>query len=132
MLPNFISLLISIMLKLFARYTTVGIINTFIHWVIFAICLYILGSTQSVANFTGFAIAVSFSFFANARFTFNASTTTLRYLLYVAFMGILSAAVGWAADWYRLPPILTLVTFSVLSLICGFIYSKYIVFRDIK
>ncbi len=132
MLPSFISLLISIMLKLFARYTTVGIINTFIHWVIFAICIYILGSAQSVANFTGFAIAVSFSFFANARFTFNASTTTRRYLLYVVFMGILSAAVGWAADWYRLPPILTLVTFSVMSLVCGFIYSKYIVFRDIK
>jgi len=120
------------MMKLFARYTTVGIINTFMHWVIFSIFVYLIGTAQSVANFIGFAIAVSFSFFANARFTFSASTTTLRYLLYVVFMGILSAAVGWAADWYRLPPVLTLVTFSAISLICGFIYSKYIVFRDIK
>lgn len=132
MLSSLIGLLTFIMLKLFARYTTIGAINTLIHWVVFAICIYILGSAQSVANFAGFAVAVSFSFFANARFTFNASTTTLRYLLYVFFMGILSAAVGWAADWYRLPPVMTLVTFSVISLACGFIYSKYIVFRDIK
>ncbi|EAM5374516.1 GtrA family protein, partial [Salmonella enterica] len=26
----------------------------------------------------------------------------------------------------------TLVTFSAISLICGFIYSKFIVFRDAK
>ncbi|EAP0990384.1 TPA: GtrA family protein, partial [Salmonella enterica subsp. enterica serovar Typhimurium] len=28
--------------------------------------------------------------------------------------------------------LLTLVTFSAISLICGFIYSKFIVFRDAK
>ncbi|EAM2385013.1 GtrA family protein, partial [Salmonella enterica subsp. enterica serovar Berta] len=27
---------------------------------------------------------------------------------------------------------LTLITFSAISLICGFIYSKFIVFRDAK
>ncbi|EBC8794891.1 GtrA family protein, partial [Salmonella enterica] len=27
---------------------------------------------------------------------------------------------------------LTLVTFSAISLICGFIYTKFIVFRDAK
>ncbi|EAT2314357.1 GtrA family protein, partial [Salmonella enterica] len=26
----------------------------------------------------------------------------------------------------------TLITFSAISLICGFIYSKFIVFRDAK
>ncbi|EBM4862568.1 GtrA family protein, partial [Salmonella enterica] len=29
-------------------------------------------------------------------------------------------------------PLLTLVTFSAISLICGFIYSNFIVFRDAK
>ncbi|EAR2615004.1 GtrA family protein, partial [Salmonella enterica] len=28
--------------------------------------------------------------------------------------------------------LLTLITFSAISLICGFIYSKFIVFRDAK
>ncbi|EPD1612861.1 TPA: GtrA family protein, partial [Escherichia coli] len=87
---------------------------------------------QALANFAGFVVAVSFSFFANARFTFKASTTTMRYMLYVGFMGTLSATVGWAADRCSLPPIVTLVTFSAISLVCGFVYSKFIVFRDAK
>lgn len=124
--------LIFIMLKLFAKYTSIGIINTLIHWVVFAICIYVLHSNQALANFAGFVVAVSFSFYANAIFTFNSSTTTLRYMLYVGFMGSLSAAVGWGADLCVLPPIVTLVTFSAISLVCGFIYSKYIVFRDAK
>ena len=124
--------LIFIMLKLFAKYTSIGIINTLIHWVVFAICIYVLHSNQALANFAGFVVAVSFSFYANAKFTFNSTTTTLRYMLYVGFMGTLSAAVGWAADMCGLPPLVTLVTFSAISLVCGFIYSKFIVFRDAK
>ncbi|MBJ9866126.1 GtrA family protein [Citrobacter amalonaticus] len=118
------------MLKLFAKYTSIGIINTFIHWVVFGLCIYGMHTNQALANFAGFVIAVTFSFYANARFTFNASTTTLRYMLYVGFMGALSAAVGWSADMRGFPPMVTLVAFSAISLVCGFIYSKYIVFRE--
>ena len=120
------------MLKLFAKYTSIGIINTLIHWVVFAVCIYVFHTSQALANFAGFVFAVSFSFFANARFTFNASTTTMHYMLYVGFMGSLSAAIGWAADKASLAPIVTLVVFSAISLVCGFVYSKYIVFRDAK
>ncbi|EKJ5523330.1 GtrA family protein, partial [Escherichia coli] len=28
--------------------------------------------------------------------------------------------------------IITLITFSAISLMCGFVYSKFIVFRDAK
>ena len=118
--------------KLFAKYTSVGILNTLIHWVVFACCIYILGTNQALANFAGFVIAVSFSFFANARFTFDTHTTAGRYMLYVGFMGTLSATVGWVADKFAFPPIATLVVFSGISLVCGFIYSKFIVFRDAK
>ena len=38
-LQTFPNSLISIMLKLFARYTSIGVINTLIHWVVFAVCL---------------------------------------------------------------------------------------------
>lgn len=89
-------------------------------------------TNQALANFAGFVVAVSFSFFANAKFTFKASTTTMRYLLYVGFMGTLSVVVGWAADRCALPPMVTLITFSAISLVCGFVYSKFIVFRDAK
>ncbi|MBG0618685.1 GtrA family protein [Enterobacter roggenkampii] len=120
------------MLKLFARYTSIGVINTLIHWVVFAVCIYGFHSGQALSNFAGFVFAVSFSFFANARFTFKSSTTTLRYMLYVGFMGTLSATVGWAADKSGLAPVITLIVFSAISLVCGFIYSKFIVFRDAK
>lgn len=131
-LQTFPNPLISIMLKLFAKYTSVGVLNTLIHWIVFAVCVYGLHTNQALANFAGFVIAVSFSFYANAKFTFETSTTTLRYMLYIGFMGTLSAAVGWSADMCGLPPMVTLVTFSGISLVCGFIYSKYIVFRDAK
>lgn len=120
------------MLKLFAKYTSIGIINTLIHWVVFAVCIYLFHTNQALANFAGFVVAVSFSFFANARFTFKARTTTMRYMLYVGFMGTLSATVGWEADKVSLAPIATLILFSAISLVCGFIYSKFIVFRDAK
>lgn len=131
-LQNFPNTLILIMLKLFAKYTSIGVLNTLIHWVVFAVCIYGLHTDQVLANFSGFVIAVSFSFYANAKFTFNSSTTTLRYMLYVGFMGTLSASVGWSADMCGMPPLVTLITFSTISLVCGFIYSKYIVFRDAK
>lgn len=120
------------MLKLFAKYTSIGVLNTLIHWIVFGICIYGLHTNQALANFTGFVIAVSFSFFANAKFTFKAYTTTFRYMLYVGFMGTLSAVVGCAADRCELPPLVTLVTFSAISLACGFFYSKFIVFRETK
>ncbi|EMN5768394.1 MULTISPECIES: GtrA family protein [Enterobacter cloacae complex] len=120
------------MLKLFAKYTSIGVINTLIHWVVFAICIYAFHTGQALGNFSGFVVAVSFSFFANARFTFKSSTTTMRYMLYVGFMGSLSATVGWAADKSGMAPIVTLILFSAISLVCGFIYSKFIVFRDAK
>lgn len=125
-------IVVIMMLKLFTRYATVGVLNTILHWLVFAFCFYALGTSQSLANFSGFVFAVSFSFFANAKFTFSSSTTTLRYMLYVGFMGTLSATVGWFADRCELPPLVTLITFSAISLVCGFIYSKYIVFREAK
>lgn len=128
----FLKILIFIMLKLFSKYAVIGVLNTLIHWVVFAVLVYALQTGQALANFSGFVVAVSFSFFANARFTFKSSTTTMRYMLYVGFMGTLSAAIGWEADKVGMSPILTLIFFSAISLICGFIYSKFIVFRDAK
>jgi putative flippase GtrA len=119
------------MFKLFARYTSVGVINTLIHWAVFA-ALYACGFSQSVSNLVAFCIAVTFSFFANAKWTFNAEATTTRYLSYICFMGVMAAAVGWIADYMHINPIVTLVFFSALSLICGFAYSKFFVFRTSK
>ena len=119
------------MLRLFARYTSVGVINTLIHWGVFA-ALYAIVGSQSLSNLAAFCVAVTFSFFANAKWTFNAEATTTRYLLYICFMGAMATAVGWTADYLHINPIVTLVFFSALSLICGFAYSKFFVFRTSK
>ena len=120
------------MLKLFSKYFTVGIFNTAIHWVVFAACFYALHTNQALANFVAFCVAVTFSFFANAKYTFKARATSGRYLLYLGFMGALSAATGWLADYCGLPALFRLIAFSAISLICGFFYSKFIVFRSEK
>ncbi|MBZ6388545.1 MULTISPECIES: GtrA family protein [Pantoea] len=119
------------MVKLFARYASVGVINTLIHWVAFTV-LYTEGQSQSLSNFAAFCIAVTFSFFANAKWTFSAEATTFRYLLYIFFMGGMASAVGLYADRNHSNPVITLVVFSAMSLVCGFIYSRFVVFKDRK
>lgn len=119
------------MIRLFVRYSLVGVVNTLIHWVVFSI-LYMNGCHQLLSNLTAFCVAVTFSFFANAKWTFNAEATTVKYILYILFMGAMAAAVGWGADYLSLNPVITLVSFSVVSLICGFIYSKLIIFSEKK
>lgn len=119
------------MITLFSKYFSVGILNTLIHWVVFS-SLYATGSSQTLANFGGFCVAVTFSFFVNAKWTFSSEASTIRYMIYVLFMGSIASLVGWISDKSMLPPLYTLVIFSMISLICGFFYSKYIVFRDSK
>lgn len=120
------------MLNIFAKYLSVGVVNTAIHWLVFAIIFYGIKDDQALSNFAAFCVAVTFSFFANARFTFKSQATTLKYMLYIGFMGALSIATGWAAESCGLPPIFTLIAFSAISLVCGFFYSKFIVFRSDK
>ena len=119
------------MIRLFTRYASIGVINTLIHWIIFGV-LYHFGFQQSVSNFIAFCVAVTFSFFANAKWTFNAQATTAKYLLYTVFMGAMALAVGWGADNAHLNPIITLILFSAVSLFCGFAYPKLFVFRENK
>lgn len=120
-----------IMLKTFTRYAFVGILNTLIHWVIFFL-LYKTDQSQSLSNLIAFYFAVTFSFFVNAKLTFKAQATTTRYILYITFMGVVAFTTGMYADKSNLSPLVTLFIFSAISLICGFIYSKYVVFRYTK
>ncbi|WP_343463826.1 GtrA family protein [Pantoea sp.] len=119
------------MVKLFARYASVGVINTLIHWMVFTV-LYTAGQTQAISNFAAFCLAVTFSFFANAKWTFSAEATAMRYLLYLIFMGAMASGVGLYADRNNANPVITLIVFSAISLVCGFIYSRFVVFKGRK
>jgi putative flippase GtrA len=116
--------------KQFASYVVIGAINTLIHGVVFLTFHVGLGISQAYSNLCGLSVAVSFSFYANSRYTFNAKRSWSRYLRFVAFMGLLSLAIGYLADLYLFPPLVTWVLFSAISLACGFLYSKRIVFRE--
>jgi len=118
------------MLKLFSKYLTVGVFNTAIHWIVFSVGVYMLSVNQAAANLLAFATAVTFSFFANAAFTFKSKPKVRGYFLFVTFMGLMSVLVGKVSDYYQISPIITLVEFSLISLICGFFYSKLVVFRE--
>ncbi|WP_338561926.1 GtrA family protein [Erwinia sp. E_sp_B04_7] len=119
------------MYKLFARYASVGVINTAVHWAVF-FAVHASGVNQAFSNMSAFFVAVTFSFFANARFTFRGKATTGRYLIYLGFMGAMAASVGQMSDSLNLPSLVTLITFSAVSLVMGFFYSKYVVFREGK
>lgn len=114
---------------MFIKYLFIGILNTSIHWISFGVCFLIMQLTQSTSNLIAFILAVTFSFFMNAKFTFNKQPTCLRYILFTVFMGILSFIIGKISDQFMINPIVTLIVFSSLSLCLGFIYSKFIVFK---
>ncbi|MCR1565640.1 GtrA family protein [Mixta sp.] len=118
------------MIGMLTRYASVGVVNTAIHWVVYGLFCYGLMTTQAVANLAGFAFAVTFSFFANAYFTFKKKATGPRYIAYVIFMGFLSYSVGGLSDKLGLHPIATLIIFSPASVIVGFLFFNYFVFKD--
>ena len=112
------------------RYAVTGGLNTAVHWCVFAALVW-AGSPQSFANLSGFVVAVTVSFFINARWTFNARPSLKRYTAMVLTMGLLSFVVGSAADRLSLHPLVTLVGFSLISLVIGFLIAKFIVFREV-
>lgn len=116
-------------LRQFSKYFSIGILNTILHWAVFYMAYSLLNLDQSYSNLLGFILSVIFSFFMNAKFTFQKKTSLIKFISYTSFMGFLSYLIGYLSDFLGLMPIFTLVFFSSISLICGFIYSKYIVFR---
>lgn len=115
------------MIALFSRYATIGVLNTALHWAVFAL-LVAMDFAQGPANLLAFLAAVTFSFFANARFTFAQRASLVRYLLFVAFMGAMAFGTGLLADRLGLHPVATLIGFSAFSLVAGFLFSRFVVF----
>ncbi|HGX8840500.1 TPA: GtrA family protein [Escherichia coli] len=120
------------MLKILTKYASIGVINTAIHWIVFGLLCYLLGTTQAAANLAGFCVAVTFSFYANAHFTFKKKATGKRYFAFVTFMGLISFLTGHLSDVFKLPPIATFLIFSPASVIIGFVYFNFIVFKGDK
>lgn len=113
----------------FSSYTVIGVANTLIHWQLFFVLRMAFDLSQALSNLLAFCAAASFSFYANALYTFAAPRSLGRYLMFMVCMGGLSLAVGKVADHWNLPGIVTVVVFSLSSLVVGFLLSKWLVFR---
>ncbi|NUT87904.1 GtrA family protein [Pseudomonas corrugata] len=115
--------------KVFFSYALVGLANTLIHWQIFFVLRVAAGLDQSISNFLAFCVAASFSFYINALYTFEAKPSAVGYVLFLCFMGALSFIVGDLGDRWHVHSLLTVTVFSLLSLVFGFLFSRFVVFR---
>ncbi|MBV6752486.1 GtrA family protein [Pseudomonas chlororaphis] len=120
---------VCVLLRHFSIYVYIGVLNTLIHWGIFLTLHSILSVRQLVSNVCAFAVAATFSFYANSRYNFKRAASLLRYLSFIGFMALLSLVIGWLGDGLAMPGVVTLVVFSGLSLVVGYFYSSYVVFR---
>lgn len=109
----------------FFKYLIVGIFNTAIHVAVFA-ALQAAGNDQVFSNLVAFIVALSFSYIANAWFTFRVPVSLMRYCVFVAGMGSLSASLGHLADSRSWPPPLTVGLFCLISLPLGFVFSRWV------
>lgn len=115
--------------KGFLSYALVGLANTLIHWQIFFVLRVAVGLNQATSNFIAFCVAASFSFYVNALYTFEAKISALGYVLFIGVMGALSFIVGYLGDRWHVHGLLTVAAFSLLSLVIGFLLSRFVVFR---
>jgi putative flippase GtrA len=109
-------------------YAVIGFLNTTVHWSIFLLLVAFGGMGQALANLVAFACAVTVSFFANAKITFRSQASLGRYLGYVLFLGATAWILGAGAERANLSPLVTLIGFSAISLVVGFLYSRFIIF----
>ena len=116
--------------KEFSTYAVVGVANTLIHWQLFYVLRTAAEWTQAASNVSAFCVAAAFSLYVHALYTFDAKYSVLRYLVYLCFMGVMSFVVGHFADVWNLHGLVTVATFSFLSLICGWLFSRFFLFSD--
>ncbi|AWM94068.1 sugar translocase [Pseudomonas sp. 31-12] len=116
--------------KAFSTYAVVGVANTLIHWQIFYVLTVAAELSQAASNFAAFCVAATFSFYVHALYTFEAGASVLRYLLYVFFVGVMSFVVGHYADVWKIHGLVTVGSFSLLSMICGLFFSGFVLYGE--
>ncbi len=117
------------MKKQFSLYALIGVFNTGVHWLVFAL-LWSFSFSQATSNLAGFLAASLFSYLVNSKYTFQTEVNLKRYLTFMLGMALISLGVGWMGDLFEWHPVVTLVLFSLISLFLGFIWSKFIVFKE--
>lgn len=110
----------------FLKYLIIGVFNSAIHVAAFTAMQLIAGTDQATSNLTAFFVALSFSFVANSRYTFRVPLSLPRYLSLVVCMGSFSVALGALADEQGWHPAATVLLYSAISLLIGFLLWRWI------
>ncbi|NYH10134.1 GtrA family protein [Pseudomonas moraviensis] len=118
-----------ILWKGFPAQTVIGLAATLIHWQIFFVLTSAVQFDQAASNFAAFCIAASFAFYMNALYTFETGTSVAAYLGFMSVMGVLSFVAGWFGDARHLPGLATLSVFSLLNLLLGYCFFRFVLFR---
>lgn len=118
------------MITNFIKYILIGILNTLLHWVVFYLLIY-FEFKQSFSNLIGFFISVTFSYCANSYLNFKSSMSLKKYFLFVVGMGAIVFFIGFMGDHFSIFPLIILVVTSGSSLILGFLFSKFFVFKEV-
>ena len=114
--------------KQFFSFCIIGVFNTGIHFLLFIQIMEFVTS-QTIANFLGFVGGVIFSFFMNARFTFQKKASVGRLGKMFLVSGSLSLIFGGAGDLFSWHPYLTFLVFIIFNPIVSFVLTKKIVFN---
>ncbi|MFJ2320349.1 GtrA family protein [Pseudomonas sp. NPDC087817] len=117
-------------MKEFSAISVIGLADALIHWQIFFVLRTAVGLDQAASNFAAFCVAAAFSFYVNALYTFERETSVFLYLMFIAVMGAISYGVGVMADIWRLPGLVTVVSFSLLNLLLGYGFFRFVLFRN--
>ncbi|MBH3405268.1 GtrA family protein [Pseudomonas glycinae] len=121
-----------ILWKGFPAQTAIGLAATLVHWQIFFVLSSAVQLDQAASNFAAFCVAASFAFYMNALYTFETGTSVLAYLMFMSVMGVLSYGVGVFADSRNLPGLVTVSGFSLMNLLLGYCFFRFVLCRERK
>ncbi|QAX86697.1 polysaccharide synthesis protein GtrA [Pseudomonas sp. DTU12.3] len=119
-------------MKGFSALTVIGIADGLIHWQLFFVLCTAVGLTQAASNFAAFCVAAAFSFYVNMLYTFESRTSVFGYLLFIMVMGGLSFSIGAIADAWDLPGLMTVAVFTLINLLLGYGFFRFVLFRGQK
>jgi putative flippase GtrA len=117
-------------MKGFSATSVIGVADALIHWQIFFVLRTAVGLDQAASNFAAFCVAAAFSFYVNALYTFERETSVFVYLMFIGLMGAVSFGVGVIADARDLPGLATVASFSLLNLVLGYCFFRFVLFRE--
>lgn len=112
----------------FIRYCLIGVVNTLVSYAVFYSST-VLFKSQAISFFFSTFIGALCSYLLNSRLNFKYNISIKRYLLFIAFMVLMSYFIGYIGDIFVITPIITFVVGLFLITPIGFLFSKYIIFK---